>query len=331
MTARSLTTRSTTRPTQYTRLYNRTIDSVVEISVTTETGRQSQGSGFVYSSRGYIVTNQHVVGGAEEVLVRFRDGQWRVGTVVGTDVYTDLAVIRVASLPAGVDALPVARHSPRPGQRVVALGSPFGYQGSITAGIVSGVNRSMPTARGFSIPATIQTDAPINPGNSGGPLVAMDGTVIGVTRAKRGDNVGFAISAAVVRRVVPSLIETGAYRHSYLGIRTAPVTPRVAAATDLAVQQGVMVVGVVPEGPAAGRLQAGELVRTDVGTIPANGDVILRIDGVRIRSQQTLARYLLLQTRPGDRVQLTVIRDGTRQTVTLSLGRRPELRVRGQV
>lgn len=310
----------------YTKLYTQTIDSVVEITVRTPRG-QSQGSGFVYNEAGYIVTNQHVVGEADRVQVRFRTGAWRTARVVGTDVYTDLAVVKVESFPAGVDPLPVARSDPRPGQPVVALGSPLGYEGSITHGIVSGVNRSMRTARGFSIPDTIQTDAPINPGNSGGPLVSLNGTVLGVNRAKKGDNLGFAISADVVRRVVPRLIETGSYHHSFMGIQTAQVTPLIAEVNDLPAARGVMVVRVLEDGPSAGSLQPAALARTESGaTVPVGGDVIVSVDGHTIRSQQALAQYLLLQTTPGETISVTALRDGERVTETITLGRRPELR-----
>ncbi|MFB6113104.1 MAG: S1C family serine protease [Halodesulfurarchaeum sp.] len=309
------------------RLYHRTIDSVVQITVQTPRGT-SQGSGFVYSDSGYIVTNQHVVGQASSVQVRFRTGSWRVAAVVGTDVYTDLAVLKVDSLPPGIDPLPVTRENPTPGQPVVALGSPYGYEGTITHGIVSGINRSMQTARGFSIPDTIQTDAPINPGNSGGPLVSLEGKVVGVNRAKRGDNIGFAISADVVRQVVPSLIENGTYRHSFIGVRVSPVTPRIANANDIDRAKGVMVVSILEGGPADGDLQPATIARTGAGyTVPVGGDIIVSIEGRQVLTQQALAQYLLLHTHPGETVTLTVLRDGERVTETITLGRRPELSV----
>lgn len=313
------------RPDSYAALYDRAIDSVVKIVVRTPRGR-SQGSGFVYRGDGYIVTNQHVVGRADSVQVRFYDGTWKTGSVVGTDVYTDLAVVHVEQLPAGVDALPMATREPEPGQRVVALGSPYGYEGTITHGIVSGVNRSMMTERGFAIPDTIQTDAPINPGNSGGPLVSLNGTVLGVNRAKRGDNLGFAISADVVRRVVPALIANGTYHHSFMGIKTIPVTPRIAAANDLETARGTMVTAVIEGGPSAGVFRTAEIVRTDAGVrLPVGGDVIVSVDGHPIRSQQDLSQYLMLHTRPGEQIDVTVLRDGDRVTVSVTLGQRPEL------
>jgi len=307
----------------YTALYERTIDSVVTIRL--EGPRGGQGSGFVYDREGHVVTNEHVVGEREEVLVRFSSGTWREATVVGTDTYTDLAVLDVERVPDGVDPLPLADRRPRPGQRVAALGSPFGLEGSITSGIVSGVNRSMETDRGFSIPATVQTDAPINPGNSGGPLVSMNGTVVGVNRAKQGDNIGYAISPQLVDRVVPALVTDGSYEHSFVGIRTIPVTPASAEANGLDRARGALVIGVLA-GPAEGVLEPAQS-RTGVGghTVPTGGDVILRVDGMAISSQQDLSRVLMLHTRPGDTVTMTVSRDGERRTVEVTLEERPSI------
>jgi len=307
--------------TNLTQLYEGTIDSVVMLRVRTPVGT-AQGSGFVYDGS-HIVTNEHVVGDEETVLVQFSDGVWRTGQVVGTDVYTDLAVVRVTTIPDGSDPLPVARTSPRPGQPVAALGSPFGLRGTITHGIVSGVNRSMTVEGGFSIPDAIQTDAPINPGNSGGPLVSMDGTVIGVNRAKEGDNVGFAISAAVIHRVVPELIDDGEYDHSYIGIRTFPVTPQIAEEQGLSEAKGIVVIETMEGTPAAGVFQVGELGTTETGPTVEGGDVIVAIEDQPVVSNQDLSRHLLLHTQPGDTVEMTVIRDGERTTLRLELIERP--------
>jgi S1-C subfamily serine protease len=304
-----------------TELYDRTIDSVVKLRVTTLEG-SAQGSGFVYDER-HIVTNEHVVEDARTVLVQFSNGEWRTGEVVGTDVYTDLAVVRVENLPASATPLPVADRTPEPGQPVAALGSPFGLEGTITHGIVSGVNRSMRVEGGFSIPDTVQTDAPINPGNSGGPLVSMQGTVIGVNRAKEGDNVGFAISAAVVHRVVPALIRTGTYDHSYVGIQTLPVTPEIAEEHGLEEVRGLAVISTLEGTPAADALEPGELETTETGHTVAGGDIIVAIDDRPVQSNQDLSRYLLLHTQPGDSVDITVIRDGERITLPLELIERP--------
>lgn len=305
----------------YEALYSQTIDSVVKITVRSD-GGQSQGSGFVYDGR-HVVTNEHVVGSADQVVVQFPDGSYRTAAVVGTDAETDLAVARVPNMPAAADPLPVETEAPRPGERVVALGTPFGLEGTITHGIVSGVNRSMTVEGGFSIPDTVQTDAPINPGNSGGPLVSTDGTVVGVNRAQEGDNVGFAISAAVVDRIVPALVADGEFQHSYVGIRTLPVTPSIAAVNDLSRAEGVMVVETLPDGPADGILRPAETTTVNGTTHPVDGDVIVGVDGREIRTSQHLSRYLLLHTEPGETVTVTVVRDGERETVEVTLGTRP--------
>jgi len=312
------------QPTNYTGLYRETIDSVVMLRVSTSEGTVG-GSGFVYDRRGYLVTNQHVVESAGSVEVRFHDGEWRTGTVVGTDVYSDLAVIHVPDPPGYATPLPLEDSKPRPGERVLALGSPFGLEGSVTAGIVSGVNRSMRTENGFSIPDTVQTDAAINPGNSGGPLVSMDGAVVGVNRARGGENVGFAISTAIVERVVPALIRSGSYAHSYVGILSVEVTPAVAQANDLDDVTGLHVVDTPTGGPAEGVLEGTDSqTLVDGQTVRTGGDVILAIDGRSITSHQDLARYLALHTRPGQTVTFTILRDGTRQDVKLTLGERPD-------
>jgi len=261
---------------------------------------------------------------SQTVSVGFASGEWHTGEVVGTDVYTDLAVVRVDSVPETAEPIPLARSTPVPGQPVAAIGSPLGFQGSITQGIVSGTNRSMPVAQGFSIPDTVQTDAPINPGNSGGPLVSMNARVVGVNRAKTGDNIGFAISATVVEEVVPSLVEDGEYAHSYVGIRMIPVTPDVAEANGLNRTAGMMVVGTPPNSPAAGVLDAAERQQTASGRPTyVGGDVIVGIDGQSIENQHDLARHLLLHTEPGQEIEVTVLREGDRVTETVTLGRRP--------
>jgi S1-C subfamily serine protease len=312
----------------YRSLYDETIDSVV--SVRTDSG---QGTGFVYetgeASSSYIVTNAHVVGSAEMVIVGFSQDESEMGAVVGRDRSTDLAVIRVNETPDYVEALPVADTPPEQGSKVVAIGNPFGLEETITHGIVSGLNRSMPTQNGYTIPNVVQTDAPINPGNSGGPLVNCNGTVVGVNSAgiaaERADNIGFAISPNLVERVVPELIETGEYTHSFMGVRTAPLTPGLVSANDLEVTSGLYVHKVMEGGPAADVLQGTtEIATRNDSRIPIGGDVIVSIDGRTVNSGEDIASYLLTETRPGDEVTLTVVRDGERQEVTLTLGERPE-------
>ena len=315
----------------YERLYRETIPSVVSVYVTPEAdgerGRHGAGSGFVYD-RAHVVTNQHVVGDAAEVDLRFSERDWRRGRIVGTDAYTDLAVVTVEDLPEYATPLELVATPPSPGTPVAALGNPMGLDGSISAGIVSGASRSMPTGNGFDIPDTVQTDAPINPGNSGGPLVTLDGRVVGVNRARAGENIGFAVSAEVVRRIVPELVETGEVRHSYLRIRTLDVSPTVAEANGLAETRGVLVVD-VSLGPASGALLGCDDARIVRGReVPTGGDVIVAIDGEPVDSHEALMRHLLLETTPGGEVTVDLLRGGQRLTERVTLAERPAPRSR---
>ncbi|SFS08814.1 serine protease, S1-C subfamily, contains C-terminal PDZ domain [Halomicrobium zhouii] len=313
----------------YTALYEDSIDSVVSVQQV-----RGQGSGFVYQTGGngsasYVVTNAHVVGNATDVTVQFRGGESLPGTVVGTDVYSDLAVVRVNETPGYVEALPVAENQTEHGERVAALGSPFGLEETITHGIVSGLNRSMPTRLGFEIPNVVQTDAPISPGNSGGPLVSCDGAVVGVNTAgiaaQGAENIGFAVSSTAVERVVPSLIETGEFTHPALGISGTGVTPAIADANDLESDRGVIVASVNEGAPAAEVLQGSDRVeRADRQFVPIGGDVIVAVDGQNVSTSEELASVLLAETRPGDEVALTIVRDGERMTVNTTVIERPD-------
>jgi S1-C subfamily serine protease len=208
---------------------------------------------------------------------------------------------------------------------VVAVGNPFGLSGSVSAGIVSGQNRTLPAANGFSIPDAVQTDAAVNPGNSGGPLVDLDGDVVGVVNAGGGDNIGFAISAAVVKRVIPALIQRGNYAHSYMGVELTSVTPPLVEANDLSTPWGVYIDSALPDAPADGVLEGSTGTRfVDGQRVPVGGDVVLRMDGTAIPTQQALSSFLALETSPQDTVDVEVVRDGRRQTVQLTLGRRPK-------
>ncbi|WP_137285491.1 S1C family serine protease [Halorussus salinisoli] len=308
----------------YTALYNQTIDSVVQIQTA-----QGSGSGFVFdvaeaNATSFIVTNQHVVNQSTRVGVKFARGETRSGTVIGATQPADLAVVRVTDTPSYVEALPVANETPRPGDRVAAIGSPFGLETTITSGIVSGVNRTSPV--GFPLPNTIQTDAPINPGNSGGPLIACDtGAVVGVNQAGGAENIGFAIGASIVNRIVPALIQQGEFEYSFLGIQSATLTQPLAEANELNVTNGVYVVDMLEGTPAAEALQgATNVTVVDGQRMPVGGDVIVAIDNQTVESREDLLSYLFTQTRPGETVQLTIVRDGERQTVNVTLTERPE-------
>jgi 2-alkenal reductase len=216
------------------------------------------GSGFVWDSEGHIVTNNHVVEGAERIVVRFSDGTMSAGEVIGADRHSDLAVILID--PEGYNLVPVRPGNlddVQVGQRVAAIGNPFGLDGTLTSGIVSAIGRSIPSVASFSIPASIQTDAPINPGNSGGPLLNERGEVIGVNAQIRSEEransgVGFAIPISIVKRVVPALIEEGRYRHPYIGISGSSFSPICADEQGLDPRtRGAMVLKVLPGTPAA--------------------------------------------------------------------------------
>ncbi|WP_167837257.1 S1C family serine protease [Halosimplex halophilum] len=317
----------------YQSLFDETTDSVV--SVRTSSG---QGSGFVYDAGNatganatgdtYVVTNAHVVGDAAAVEIEFDDGEFRSGSVVGRSAYADLAVVNVSDAPAGTSALSIA-DAPQRGERVAALGNPLGLEETITHGIVSGLNRTLPTELGFEIPDVVQTDAPISPGNSGGPLVNCEGEVVGVNTAgiarQGAENIGFAVSQSVVERVVPELVADGEFDYPFLGVRTTPVTPAVADANDLNRTAGLAVVSVLEDGPSADAVQgATEVESVGDRPVPVGGDVILAIDGQQLGSGEALGTYLLTETEPGDTVELTVLRDGEVQRVEVTVGERPD-------
>ncbi|MFD1512613.1 S1C family serine protease [Halomarina rubra] len=307
----------------YTQVYQQVEPSVAQIRVQTAQGT-GQGSGFVVDTGGgTVVTNHHVVADAERVTLRFRDGEQLSAEVLGSDVYSDLAALRVDSLPE--DAVPLAwlGRSPAIGREVVAIGNPYGLTGSVSAGIVSGVDRLIPSPGGVPIPNGIQTDAAVNPGNSGGPLVTLDGDVVGVVSSGGGDNIAFAVSALLAQQVIPELVETGAYQHAYLGVSLAPVTPLVARANDLDEARGLIVQQVVSGGPADGVLQGSSARTVDGSRVPVGGDVMVGFDGVEVNSIEGFASRLALETDPGDSVPVTVLRDGSRRTVDVTLGERP--------
>ena len=298
-------------------------NSVVQIQVQTARGGGS-GTGWLFDEQNHIVTNEHVVDGAERIFVRFRNSGWLTGEVLGEDVYSDLAVVAVDQRPDTATPLSLVTEDPAVGTEVLAIGNPFGLAGSVSSGIVSGVNRTLPAPNDFSIPDAIQTDAPVNPGNSGGPLVNLDGDVIGVINSGGGDNIGFAISGALTNRVVPALVEDGNYEHSYLGIRLQPVTPAIARANNLDVASGIYVHAVVPESPSAGVLEGSTGTDTAYGQqVNVGGDIIKAMDGTPIPTQQALSSFLALEASPGDNIEVEIIRDGERQTVTVTIGARP--------
>ncbi|MFW6153131.1 MAG: S1C family serine protease [Halobacteriota archaeon] len=308
---------------RFAEVYERTIDSVAMVQTFGRFGPIGQGSGFVFRSD-HLLTNEHVINGGTDVELQFPNNHWTTGEIIGADPYSDLAVVRADDLPTSATPLEPSQHRATIGQEVLALGNPFGLQESVSKGIVSGRNRSLPTGTGFSIPATIQTDASVNPGNSGGPLVTLDARYLGVITARAGQDIGFAVSWRLAERVAPNLLEDGSYEHPYMGVTLQRVTPPIAEANDLASVTGVIVVDVIPGDPAEGTLEGSPDETTVRGiTVPVGGDVIVALDDVEIATDEELSTYLALHTRPGDSIDVTVIRDGERRTVTFELGNRP--------
>lgn len=303
---------------------------------------QGLGSGFVWDDRGYIVTNNHVVEGAEKIEVTFSDETVVDAELVGADPDSDLAVIKVEIPAEQLHPVQVGdSESLRVGQLAIAIGNPFGLEGTMTVGIVSALGRSLPASEGFSggpvysIPNVIQTDAPINPGNSGGVLLNDKGEVIGVTAAiespvRANAGIGFVIPSSIVERVIPELIGNGSYAHPYLGISGISLFPDLAVAMDLdRDQRGALVVTVNPGGPAekAGLLGSEEQVTIEGAEMQVGGDVITAINGEPVEDMDDLISYLSSDTGVGQTILLEVLRDGNLVEVEVTLEARPSERV----
>ncbi len=302
---------------------------------------QGEGSGFVWDNQGYIVTNNHVVDSATKVSVTFADGTTVPATVVGTDPESDLAVIKVDPKAVKLQPITVGDSSQvKVGQFVVAIGSPFGLEGSMTFGIVSGLGRSLPTrgssalssqGASYTIPDIIQTDAPVNPGNSGGVLLDLDGNLVGVPSAITSSGgtsagVGFAIPSTIVKQVVPELIQNGKFVHPWIGISGATLTSEMAQAMSLSqTQRGALVINVTQGSPAekAGLNGSTKQVQINGANAQVGGDVITAIDGQTVNRFEDLVTYLARSGKVGQTVKLTILRDGKSQTVSLTLAARP--------
>ncbi len=304
-------------------IYENTLPSVVHIRIQLGQGAfggsaRAEGSGFVWDDQGHIVTNQHVVSNASRVTVIFANGTEAEARILGQDLDSDLAVIKV-DLPAS-ELTPVAlgdSDAMRPGHLAVAIGNPFGQEFTLTSGIVSAVGRTIRSGNSpYSIPEAIQTDAAINPGNSGGPLLDRLGRVIGINTqiiSQSGSNsgVGFAVPVNIAKRVVPALVENGRYEYAFLGISGETFTSSDAADRGLPPDtRGALIERVEANGPAA---RAG---------IRAN-DVIVSVDGAPVQSMDDLISYMVKNTSPGDTISVEVIRDGQRMSVDITLGTRP--------
>lgn len=332
-------------------LYQRVIPGVVIIKVTSQQG-EALGSGFVYDTTGHVVTNFHVVDGAanDKVEVDFMDGYKAYGTVVGTDLDSDLAVL-IVQAPAGEFHPLTLGDSDKVqiGQTVVAIGNPFRYLGSMSVGVISGLHRTLDSLHStpnggqpFTAGDLLQTDTPINPGNSGGPLFNLSGEVVGVNRAIEtadfsttgqpvSSGVGFSVSSNIIKRVVPVLIQTGKYDYPYMGISSISLgNPSQGGLTldeinVLGLKQftGTYVTEVAAGGPAD---QAGIKSGTEKTSVPnllAGGDLIVAIDGRPVIQYDDLISYLITHKGAGDTIVLTVVRNGQQMDIKLILGKRP--------
>ena len=303
---------------------------------------QGSGSGFVYDGGGHIVTNFHVIDGADVIEVRFTSGYMAYGTVIGTDTDSDIAIVKVDAPAGELHPLPLGDSDLlKVGQTVIAIGNPFGLDTTMTVGIISALGRTLDSAHEtpdgslFTAGDIIQTDAAINPGNSGGPLFNINGEVVGVNRAIRTTNftdsgepinsgIGFAISINMVKRVAPALIATGNYDYPFLGISSMDsLSLEMVEVLGLKSFTGAYVTSVVSGGPAD---KAGIVAGSKSTSIPgllSGGDLIVAIDGNETRTFDEMLAYLITHKSPGDTVILTVLRGDEKVDVTITLDKRP--------
>jgi serine protease Do len=304
----------------------------------TQTQQRALGSGFVWDNQGHIVTNNHVIDGANKIAVTFADGTTTTAKLVGADPNSDLAVIQVNVPSSDLHPVQLADSTQvKVGQVAIAIGNPFGLSGTMTAGIISGLERSLPVgldnpnSQGgptYAIPDIIQTDASINPGNSGGVLVDDQGQLIGVTAAIESPSnanagIGFVIPANIVQKVVPSLIKTGKYEHPWLGISGTSLTPDLAKANNLdQSQQGVLIVDVTNNGPADRAGLQGSDRQVDISGQPApvGGDVIVAIDGQPVKRFEDMGSYLFENAQVGQTITVTILRNGNQKDIQVKLG-----------
>jgi S1-C subfamily serine protease len=318
-------------------LFQKVEKSVVQITDSSEINvfESRLGSGFVYDDNGHIITNHHVVsGGGNRLDVTFPDGIVYRASLIGSDPSADIAVLYVEEAPKE-KLLPLSladSSKVRVGERVAAIGNPFGLSGSLSNGIISGVGRQIPAEEeeGFTIPDIIQTDAPINPGNSGGPLLNMRGEVIGINSAIYSTTgqfagVGFAIPSNTIAQVMPSLITTGSYQHPWLGVAGRDMTPGIADRLGLDEPRGFLVMDVVTGSPAekAGIQRGNEDTVIDGIPIKLGGDVIITVDNNTVRKIDDILAYVEMKKSVGDDLKLTILREGQTMEVIATLAARP--------
>jgi S1-C subfamily serine protease len=290
----------------------------------------SLGSGFVVDRDGYIVTNYHVIEGGQEIEVNFSGDDRVPATIVGSDPSTDLAVLKIDAQSRALTPLPLGNSDEvHVGDAVVAIGNPFGLERSVTAGIVSALQRDITAPNGYTIDKVIQTDAPINQGNSGGPLLNARGQVIGVNSqisSETGGNVGigFAVPVNTVREVVSQIKESGKVEHAYLGVQMQEITPELAETVTVPVDEGVMIVGIVEGSPAdqAGLQGGDQQVIVGGRSYVLGGDIVTRADGQPVTSPDDL-RSMIMEKSPGDSMTLDIRRGEDARTVNVTLGQQP--------
>lgn len=323
------------------KLYKEVNPGVVAIQVLTPDGT-GLGSGFIIDKEGHIVTNYHVIEGNTELEIDFPSGYKTRGEVVGTDTDSDLAILKVEVPIEELHPLKLGDSSLlQVGQTVLAIGNPFGLSGTMTTGIISGLGRTLESMRqapggdNFTAGDVIQTDTAINPGNSGGPLINLDGEVIGVNRAIRTLNftsgeeplnsgVGFAIAVNILKRVAPELIKNGHFDYPYLGISSLPeITLLQMEALELPNVNGAYITSITPGSPAERAGLRSGTQTTDLPGLLAGGDLITKIDGHEITNFSDMLSYLINYKSPGDKVILTILREGKEQEIELTLDKRP--------
>ena len=313
-------------------IFEKSEASIVQVSVVRGESDGGMGSGFVYSDEGYVITNQHVVQDAERVMITFLDGEAYIGNVIGTDRDLDIAVVKVEPTNTYLQPIKIGDSSKlKLGEKIAAIGNPFGLSGSMTSGIVSQMGRLLPQETGYSIPDVIQTDAAINPGNSGGPLINMKGEVVGINTAIQSatgefSGIGFAVPANTVKKVVPVLIQDGEFKHPWMGISGTDVDPELAEVRGLNSSKGFLVVSVIEGSPAetAGLLGVTETKEADGREFALDGDIILSIDGETVRKISDILVHLQREKSVGDEMVLSVNRGGEILELTMVLEERPQ-------
>ena len=338
-------------------LFARAKDSVVQVTVSgaplafVNNSAFAIGSGFVFDRQGHIVTNNHVIYGGSNVTVTFSNGTIYTAEVVGADMFSDIAVLKVVTkeeetaqgVSKGFIPLPLGNSSMLAiGDEVAAIGNPFGLTGSMTTGVVSGLGRlipiqttnitTTPEARAFSIPNIIQTDAAINPGNSGGPLLNMNGEVVGLNSAILSSGqffsgIGFSIPSDTLRIIVPALIANGTYLHPWIGVAGIDITPEIALALGLEEARGFLVTDITPGSPAdKSGIRGGDMPVTNITgfeELRLGGDIIMNVDDQRVNKTDDLLSYIETNKQVGDTVTMTILRDGKLIEIDLVLGSRP--------